>query len=97
MSTHTPGPSRATLLFRRLGQVKLAKSCKGLEPLLAECQAVSAESMHLERTNTAMLEALKDCLHNAKMRRDSGFECGPTIEREIERTEQAIRLAERRA
>ena len=45
----------------------------------------------------AMLEALKDCLHNAKMRRESGFECGPTIEREIERTELAIRLAEGRA
>lgn len=62
MSTHTLGPSRATLLFRRLGQVKLAKSCKGLEPLLVECQAVSAEAMHLERTNTAMLEALKASL-----------------------------------
>lgn len=46
--------------------------------------------------HATMLEALKDCLHNAKMRRDSGFECGPTIEREIERTEQAIRLAEGR-
>lgn len=96
MSAHTPGP-----WFQ--GQIKGTEHqifTGEVGVFIDDAEANPADIAFIVRacnSHEAMLEALKDCLHNAKMRRESGFECGPTIEREIERTELAIRLAEGRA
>ena len=81
---------RASDLFRRLGKVRLAKSCMGLEPLLAECQdfAYTVSNQVIEQANDAsainaeLLEALKFVLEN------------PMSERGIDKAKRVIAKAE---
>lgn len=93
--THTQGPWHLdSMKVRSNGNLRImAEQCTPVaivpEHMISNAQLIAAAP--------AMLEALKSCLANARMRRESGFECGPTLDREIERTEQAIRLAEGRS